>query len=163
MGRVDLGNEQRNVGIHAVILGITDDGIACASEIFFSGACNARIEGGKDEIAFEVGIEAFDDKAAGGFRDGPVEMPAYRLGVILTGRAFGRGHLCQLEPRMASEKLYQALAHQAGGAQNSSAPFSCGTPRHGTLDLLAHATLITVFRGSRVHAAPPNRAEPFSV
>lgn len=38
---VDLGNKQRNVGIHAVILGIADDGISGAGEIFFRAAGDA--------------------------------------------------------------------------------------------------------------------------
>ena len=64
MRGVHFGNQQRNVGIHAVIFGVADDGIAGAREFFFGGASDAGIERGKNEIAVEGGLETFDDETA---------------------------------------------------------------------------------------------------
>ena len=64
MRGVHFRNEQRDVGIHAVILGIADDGIAGAGEIFFGGARDGRIERGENEVALERGIETLDDEVA---------------------------------------------------------------------------------------------------
>jgi len=81
MRGVYFRDEQGNVGIHAVILGVADDGIARAGEVLFSGTSDARIERGKNEVALEAGIEAFYDEATGGVRDGSVEVPANGFGV----------------------------------------------------------------------------------
>jgi hypothetical protein len=64
-----------------VILGVTDDGIARAGEVLFSGTSDARIESGENEVALKAGIEAFYDEATGGVRDGSVEVPANGFGV----------------------------------------------------------------------------------
>src|SRR5271155_4392620 len=116
MGWIDFGNEQGNVRIRAVIFGVADDGIASAGEVFLGAAGDARIERGKDEVAIEAGIEAFDDEGARGFRNGAVEMPADGFGVAFAGGAFGGGDFRELEPRMIREKFYEALADKASCA-----------------------------------------------
>ncbi len=53
MSGVYFGDEQGNIGIHAVIARIADDGIAGASEILLGRTCDGRIERGEDEVAVE--------------------------------------------------------------------------------------------------------------
>jgi hypothetical protein len=119
---VDFGNEQGNVGVHAVIAGVADDGIADAGEIFFGGAGDGRIERGENEVAIEIGFEAFDDEIARGVRDGSFEIPADGFGVSSAGRALGGGDFRELEPGMIAEEMDQALADDAGGAEDACAP-----------------------------------------
>jgi len=66
MRGVHFRNEQRNIGVHAVIPGIADHGIARAGEILFGGAGDGRIERGKNEVAVEREVQAFDHEAARG-------------------------------------------------------------------------------------------------
>ena len=79
MRGVDFGNEQRNVGIHAVIARVADDRIAGAGEVFFGGTGDGRIERGKNEVAIERRIETFDDEAARGLGDGTRRDASARL------------------------------------------------------------------------------------
>ena len=73
---VHFRDQERNVGIHAVIAGIADDWIAGAGEFLFGWACDAGIERGEDEIAVESRLEALHDEITRCLRDGRVEMPA---------------------------------------------------------------------------------------
>src|SRR5216684_2032165 len=100
MGGVYFGNEQRNIGIHAVIGRIADDGISSAGEILFGGAGDGRIERGENKVAVERGIETLDDEATRGFGDRRVEMPANGFGVGLAGRTLGGGDFGEVEPGM---------------------------------------------------------------
>src|SRR6266849_6854173 len=151
MGGIDFGNEQRNVGIHAVIAGIADDGIASAGELLFGGTGDGRIERGKDEVAVEGGIEALYDEAAGGFGDGRVEMPANGFGVGFAAGTLGGGDFGEVEPGMIAEHLNQALADDAGGAEDSRFPFFVRTFR-------LHV-LISIVLGWGIQAAPPSSDE----
>ena len=54
--------QQRDVGRHAMILGIADHGIASACEVFLGRAGNGRIERGKNKIAIERGFQIFYDE-----------------------------------------------------------------------------------------------------
>src|SRR5260370_30460680 len=90
MSGVHFGNEQRDVGIHAVIARIADDGIAGAGKILLGGARDGRIESGKDEVAVERRVETLDDEIAGGLGDGRVEMPANGCGAGIAGAALRR-------------------------------------------------------------------------
>jgi hypothetical protein len=92
MGGVDFRDQQRNVGIHAVIFGVADDGIARAGEVFFGVTCDTRIEGGENKVALEAGVEAFDDEIARVSRDCGVQVPAHGFGVRLAGGALGGGY-----------------------------------------------------------------------
>ena len=123
MRGVDLRNKQRDVGIHAVIFGVADDGIAGAGEIFFGGSGDAGIERGENEIAVEARVETLYDEVARGFRDGTVEMPADGFGVTFAGRALGGGNFGELKPGMSGKKFHQALAYQTCCAQNTGTPF----------------------------------------
>src|SRR5712692_3980608 len=76
MGGIHFRNEQGDIGIHAVIAGIADDGIPRAGEILFGSSGDGRIERRENKIAIEREVKTFYDKVAGGFGNGRVEMPA---------------------------------------------------------------------------------------
>jgi hypothetical protein len=50
-------------------------------------------------------------------------MPADSFGVSLTGGALGGGDISELEPGVNGEEMHQALADDAGGAENAGAKF----------------------------------------
>src|SRR5216683_3783341 len=122
MRGVDFGNKQRNVGIHAVIPRVADDGIAGAGEIFFGGAGNRRIERGENEVAIEIGFEPLDDESAGGIGDRRFEMPLDRFSVGPAGRTLGGSDFGEGKPRMIGQQIHEALADDARGAQDAGAP-----------------------------------------
>src|SRR6266571_5123362 len=122
MRGVDFGNEQRNVRIHAVIPRVADDGIAGAGEIFFGGAGDRRIERGENEVAIEIGLEPLDDESAGGLGDRRFEMPLDGFGVGFAGRTLGGSDFGEGKPRMIGQQIHEALADDARGAQDASAP-----------------------------------------
>jgi len=123
MGCIDLGNEQRNIRVHAVIARIADDGIAGASKILLGRASDGRIESGKDEVAVERRVETLDDEIARGPGDGRVEMPANGFGVSPAGGTLGRGDFGEVKPGMVAEHLNKALADDTCGAEDSGLPF----------------------------------------
>src|SRR5712691_4551601 len=151
MRRIHFGNEQRNIGIHAVIARIADDGIAGTSEILFGGTGDGGIEGGENEVAVERGIETFHDEIASFCWDGHVEMPANGFGVGLAGRTLGGGNFGEVEPRMIAEHLNEPLADDAGGAEDSCFPF--------LVRAFGLHVLISVDLRWGTHAAPPSRDE----
>src|SRR5260370_39629515 len=68
MGGVDFGDKQWNAGVHAVIFGIADDGIAGSGEGFFGAARDGGIEGRENEVAIESWVETFDGETTGSIR-----------------------------------------------------------------------------------------------
>src|SRR5262249_6760334 len=124
MRGIDLGDEQGNVGIHAVISGIADNGVAGASEVFFRGTRHGRIERGEDEVAIERRIEPLNDEIASHGRNRSVQVPIYGACVRLTGRTLGGGNFGEFKPRVIYKKFDQTLANKTSGAENTDAPTS---------------------------------------
>src|SRR5262245_50087111 len=115
-----------------MVLGIADDRIAGTGKFFFGGTGDGRVERGENEVAIEVGFEASDDEVSGSCGDRSVEVPLHGFGVFFAGGAFGGGNLGKHKPRMASEKLNEALADDAGGAEDSGAELSIKMERRRT-------------------------------
>jgi hypothetical protein len=115
-----------------MITRIADDGITSASEILLGRAGDRRIEGGKNEIAIQRGIEAFDDEIARGWGNRRFEMPAHGFGVRLAGGTLGGGNFSELKPGMIREEMHEALADHAGGAEDTSAKFSSIAPERSS-------------------------------
>src|SRR5712691_23377 len=149
MGSVHFGNEERYIGIHAVIPAIADDGITRAGEIFFGRAGDGRIERGKHKVAVEREVETFDDEAARSVRDRRVEMPVHGFSVSLAGGTLGGRHFGELEPGMIAEHLNKALADDSSSAEDSRLPLFV-RPVH------LHVLRSVVLRWG-THAAPPSR------
>src|SRR5713226_468148 len=147
MGGVHFGNEQRDVGIHAVIARIADDWIAGAGEVLFREAGDGSIERGENKVAVERGIETLDDEAAGGFGNWRVEMPANGFGVSLAEGALGGGDFGKVKPRVITEHLNEALADHSCGAEDSCFPLFSR--------LLRLHVLISIVLRWGIHAVPP--------
>src|SRR5260370_10289452 len=147
MRGVHFRNEQRNIGVHAVIPGIADDGIARAGEILFGGASDGRIERRKNEVAVEREVEAFNDEAARGIGNRRVEVPANGFGVSSTRRTLGGGNFGKVKPRMIAEHLNETLADNACSAKDSRPPL--------VLRSLRVHILISVVLRYGIHSPPP--------
>jgi hypothetical protein len=115
-----------------VVFGVADDRIAGASEIFLCRAGDRGIESGKCEVAIERGFQSLDHQIRCYGGNWLVEVPFGGLRIFLSARAFGGCNLCELEPRMAGEKLDQALADDAGGAEDSGAKLLSKLERFST-------------------------------
>jgi hypothetical protein len=150
MRRVDLGNEQRNVGIHAVVLGVANNGITGSGEVFFGRPGDGRIERGKNEIASEIRVEALDGETSRFCWNRGVEMPANGVSVAFAGGALGGGDLGELEPGMIGQELHEVLADEARGAENASAPLLRYAP-YGSVWLLRLHIAVTPLGRVRTH------------
>ncbi len=101
-----FGDEQRNVGLHAVIAAIADDRVTGARELFFGWTSDGGIERRETKIAIEAG-------AQGLYRKAPllpevsdaVDAPAHDIGVAFPGRAFRCGESRHAKPRMVVKTL----------------------------------------------------------
>ncbi len=116
MRGVHLGNEQRNIRIHAVISGIAHHRISRTSELFFGCPCDRGIERGEYEVTLERGIEALHDQFAHSLGNGRIEMPADRLGVRFTRGALRSGDFREFKPRVIGKQVHDALANETGCA-----------------------------------------------
>ncbi len=121
---VHFRNQQRHVGIHAVISRVADHGIAGAREILFCAARDRRIERGKNKVALQRRREASYHQVAGSSGNRRVEMPANGLRIRFPGRALGGGYFGQLEPRMIRKQTHQSLADQTGRAEHAGTQLS---------------------------------------
>jgi hypothetical protein len=58
-------------------------------------------------------------------------MPASGFGVSLAGGALGSGNFGQLKPGMIGKQAHQALADDAGGAEDAGPDFLSLAPQRG--------------------------------
>ena len=129
---VDFRNEKRDVRVHSMIFGVAHDGIARAGEIFFATTGDGRIERGENEVAIEIRFKALDDEVGGSGGKRFVEVPLRGFGIFFSRGAFRGGDFRELEPGMIGEELDEALADNAGGAEDSGTEFLLWLERRRT-------------------------------
>src|SRR5207248_690560 len=115
---IQLRNEERYIGIHAMVARIRNDYAAAVRIIVFRFARHGRIEAGENDVRLQLRTEGLDRQHAGVGRHQRVETPAGRFRVRLARAALGRDDLVQLEPWMAVEKLHESLADGSSGAED---------------------------------------------
>src|SRR5260221_3130029 len=114
---VHLGNQQRNVGIHAMVLRVADDGITGAREVLFGGPGHGRIERGENEIASETRVQAFDDEPSSNGWNRDVEETGDPISVTLTKGTLPGSDFGVLEPTMIGQEFSAALIDECRGAK----------------------------------------------
>src|ERR1043165_1051899 len=115
---IDLGEEQRDVGAHAVVLRVGDDDAAAVGVVLLGLAGDGRIEATKEKRGFELAAEGLDGEVRAVDGERRVEAPVGGVGVALAVAALGRDDLMQAEPGVVFEELDEALADGAGGAED---------------------------------------------
>src|SRR5258708_692652 len=97
---IDFRNDQRDILVHSMILGISQNGISGAGKILFDFAGNGRIKAGKHNFAIEVGRTGLDPLILYRCWNWGVLLPRYGFGVWLTGGPIRGRQRSHLEPRM---------------------------------------------------------------
>jgi hypothetical protein len=116
--RVDLRDQQRDVGGHAVVLGVRDHRAAAVGVVVLRLAGDRGVEAGEEQPRLEVAAQRFHGEAGHVVGHERLETPVGRRAVRLSGAAVGGHHLVHAEPRVIGEELDEALADGAGGAED---------------------------------------------
>jgi hypothetical protein len=118
MLRIHLGDQQRDVGVHAVIARVRDHRAAAVRVVVFRFARDRGVEAGEEETRLEAGAEGLHGQAADVVRDEGLQPPVRRRAVRLPGAPVRCDDLMHAEPGMVREQLDEALAHGAGRAED---------------------------------------------
>ena len=116
---VHLGDEQRHVGVHAVVAGVRDDGVALAGEAGFHLARHRGVEPREEHLRAEGPLAGGDPDVRHGVGGSAGQAPGAGFAIGSARRAVGGGQLRHLEPRMIGEELHEALADRSRRAQDA--------------------------------------------
>ena len=116
---VHFRNQQRNVGLHAVVARVADDGVSCLRECALDLAGDRRVETGENEprrASRRRGVDVEIGNRVGKRRR---ETPRTGVAVLLACGALARAEPCDAEPRMVREQSNELLADHSGRAKDA--------------------------------------------
>ena len=116
---IDLGNQQRHIGLHAVVARVRDDDVAGCGERPLDFGGDRCIHRGEHEARRIAGLRTLDVRSATSSGMAPSSRQRRRVAVLLAGGAIARADPRQLEPRMVLQKLDEMLADHSGRAENT--------------------------------------------
>src|SRR6185503_4754566 len=116
---VDLRDEERHVGVHAVVAGVRDDRVSLVRERRLHFARHRGVEAGEQDLGLELLVAGLDHAARGRLREGSPEAPRAGVLVRLARRPVRRRQLLDLEPGVIGEELHEALSDRARGAEHA--------------------------------------------
>ena len=116
---VDLRDQQRHVGIHPMVAGVGDDGVALAGQRGLHLAGDRGVEPGEEHLGAERALARRHPKGTDRLGGSPGQPPGAGLAVRLARRAVGGGQVDHLEPRVIGEELDEALAHRSRRPQDA--------------------------------------------
>ncbi len=128
MVRVDLGHEERHVGVHPVVRGVREHRQPPARELGLDRACRAGGQGREDDS----GSGAHDLAHRERLEPRPFQRGGWRLGElpdvseVLPTRPFGRDQSGRTEVRMLGEEPRKMLADVAARAEDGGRQGSLG-------------------------------------
>jgi len=117
VGGVDLGDEERDVVVHAKVLGVGDDDVAGGGKFLFDFRGDVGVHGGEDELGGVTGLALADGEAGDAGGHHAVEAPTGGLTILLAGGAVRGSDPSQLEPGVIREQTGKILPHHSGGAE----------------------------------------------
>ena len=115
---VDLGKQQRDVGVHPMVLRIRQHRAASIRVIVFRFSSYGRIESGENESRFQRVAERFHVQRCCGFRQQRVESPVSGARVRFSRAALRGDDFVQTKPRVMLEQLHESLTDGSGGAED---------------------------------------------
>ena len=120
--RIHLGDDERDVGVHPVVLRVGQHRACRRARTPARRRRRRGVERGEHDVGRHT---ATDRTAPPSSRDVRRHVtradPASGLGVGLPRRALGSGHFRELEPRMVREQPNECLADRARGAEHGDA------------------------------------------
>ncbi|CAA9521982.1 MAG: hypothetical protein AVDCRST_MAG73-236 [uncultured Thermomicrobiales bacterium] len=115
---VDLGDDQRHVGFHAVGRGVAHHGVAGLGQPLLDLPSDLARQPGEDERAVQSCVVPAHPEVGGALRHRRVDPPIGGLGVALPGRAVGGDQFGDPEPGVGGQELDEPLTDVAGGAED---------------------------------------------
>ncbi len=116
---VDLRDQERHVGIHAMVACIAEHDPPSPREGLLDLARHTGIEGGEDDRRIDRRRIAGHHRERAHVRGHGGADPAGGVGVRASSAAFRRGHGAELEPRMVVKQPDEGLSHGAGRAEHA--------------------------------------------
>ena len=124
---IHLGNEQRHIGVHAIVARVAEHETAGAREGSLDLLRHIGVERGEnDGRVYGGGVAAGDREIRDALRQ-LTAQPMRRLAVALAGGALRGCDRGDVEPRMVREQADERLADGAGGAE-----YADGNPASGS-------------------------------
>ena len=119
MTGVDLRHKQRDVRLHAMVLGVRDHQVSGLGKSAFDFGRDSGIHGGKHQFRRIARHAIGYCETCYTARHHAPEAPTGSVLVALAGGAVACAHPSQFKPRVVLEELHEVLAHHAGGAENA--------------------------------------------
>ena len=127
---VDLGNDQRHVGVHAEGARVGDHGASGRGKLRLHLAGDVGVERGEDDLRRAIGLGRRNGHARDALGQGSVEAPLGGVAVLLAAGAVAGRKPRDLEPRMVLEQLDEALADHTGRAKDADGIFALHGSKH---------------------------------
>ena len=128
--RVHLGDDERHIGVHPVVLGVAEDEPAGAGEGGFDLGGDRRVQRREDKLGVDLlWIAGRDGHRGDTVRHRLGAQPPRGFGVRLTGRPLRRRDGDEVEPRMIRQQSNERLADGARRAEHRDGP----PPQRGCL------------------------------
>ena len=125
---VHLGDDERDVGRHAQVAGVREDGIAAFGELALHRAGLPAGDRAEADVRVEVERLMSEFEVSGGLRDGRLLEPIGGVVVVFSRAAFACVDLAQLEPGVVVEQADEFLSDGARGAQDCDLSSLHGSP-----------------------------------
>ena len=119
MIRVDLGNDQGDIGRHAEGAGIGKHGASGVGEPGLHFAGEGGVDGGEDNLGRTRGIGGLDGHFGDALGERGVETPLCSFAVGFPAGAVAGGEPGDLEPWVVFKQLNVTLADHSGGAEDA--------------------------------------------
>ena len=120
MAGIHFRNDERHIGIHAMIARIGHDDVAGLRELAFNLGGDGGVHSGEHEArsssrGFGIGDNDFGRMR----RDIAIETPGGCIFEFLAGGTITRSEPSEIEPGMTLQETNEMLAHHAGAAENA--------------------------------------------
>ena len=116
---VHFGDEQRDVGFHAVVARVADDDVAGLREGAFDFAGHRGVEAGEDELRRTAGRRGVDAERRDLVGQRRRQPPCRRVAIRLPRRSLARAEPRRPEPGMSREERDELLADLSGRSEDS--------------------------------------------
>ena len=127
MIRIHLRDEQRHIGVHAIVARVAEYEAAGARERGFDLFRRIGVQRGKHDGRVDGGrVTAADGEIRNALRQ-LAAQPMRRIAVSLASGALRGCDGRNVEPRMIREQADERLAHGAGGAEYADGNFASGS------------------------------------
>ena len=121
---IDLGDHERNVGVHAVRLHVREDVVPGHRERRFPFRRRLGRQRREADLCVDIGTRCLEGHSSDGRGHVLAPVPRGHVTVPLPRLRVARRERADLEPRMALQETDEALPHRSGGAEDRDLAFA---------------------------------------